>query len=158
MTLDHFRRYAIQPALALLPPSMHAIEAEALVLAIALQESKVQHRRQVGGPARSYVQFEHAGVAGVLRHPSSRPHALALCAALDVEAVPGAVYTAVEYQDVLAAGFARLLLWTLPQALPRRDQVDQAWSQYLAAWRPGKPHRHTWDAHFGRAWQVVIPR
>ena len=51
-----------------------------MLLAIGLQESRLTHRRQIGGPARGLWQFERGGgVAGVLRHAASRDHALSVC-------------------------------------------------------------------------------
>lgn len=165
MTPELFLAIAVRPALGLLPSSMHSREAEAMVLAICLQESRLQHRHQIGGPAVGYPQFELGlvgpsdrvvgGVASVLAHPATRAHALMLCRVLDITPSARHVYAALPYQDVLAAGLTRLLLWTLPVRLPLAHEVERAWQQYLEAWRPGKPHRHTWDAQYARAWQAV---
>lgn len=156
MTPAVFRDVALRPALRLLPPAMTSIEAEAILLAIALQESRLVYRKQILGPARGYLQFErNGGVMGVLSHPKTYRHAAALCAALDVQANASAVYEALIYQDVLAAGFGRLLLWTVPGRLPTRDEADRAWSQYIAGWRPGKPHPQTWNECWARAWAAV---
>ena len=38
--------------------------------------------------------------------------------------------------DVLAAGLARLLLWTDPSRLPRLGDADGAWQLYVRTWRP----------------------
>ena len=57
---------------------------------------------------------------------------------------PDAIYAALEYDDVLAAGVARLLLWTDPKALPPVGDVDAAWALYLRTWRPGKPKPDSW--------------
>jgi hypothetical protein len=129
--------------------------ARALLVAISLQESQLQARRQTDGPARSYFQFEPAGIAGVLQHHSSALHAAQICLALDVQASVSAVYRAIEFQDTLACVFARLLLWTLPDQLPTRDDVNGAWRQYLAAWRPGKPRAEDWPENYERAWTAL---
>jgi hypothetical protein len=155
MNAGLLRELAIRPALRLLPPAMSSIEAEAMLLAIGLQESRLAHRRQIGGPARSYWQFEFTGCSGVLTHHASRDHAERLCQQLDVYPRAGVVHAALEYQDVLAAAFARLLLWTLPTSLPKREQADTAWQQYQSAWRPGKPHPQTWPELYALAWEVV---
>lgn len=157
MRPDHLLTLAIRPALSLLPLAMRSEPAEGLLLAIAWQESEMRHRRQVPvAHARGYWQFERGGgVAGVLRHPATERHARALCEALDVPADTLPVYEALEYHDVLAAGFARLLLWTLPGPLPDRAQRDSAWAQYLAAWRPGKPHERRWPQSWVVAWTTL---
>ncbi len=156
MTLSEIRERAIAPALAMLPARMSSREAEIMLLAIGLQESRFEHRRQIGGPARGFWQFEQGGgVRGVLRHRSSREHALAVCRARNVIATESAVYAALEHDDVLAAAFARLLLWTDPKPLPALGDEQGAWDLYLRVWRPGKPHRHTWGALYEQAMEEV---
>lgn len=151
-------KYAILPAIHLLGASrFRSREAVALMLAIAMQESRIQHRAQVGGPARGFYQFERGGgVAGVLAHASTKTHAEFACNALLVEPAADDVYRAIQYNDVLAAAFARLLLWASPAALPTFAQGPQpAWDYYLAQWRPGKPHPDTWAGLWDRAWSVA---
>jgi hypothetical protein len=145
---------AIVPALSILPERMDTVPARAMLVAIALQESGLRHRVQVGGPARGWWQFEQIGVDGVQQHPSTRE------LATGVERVllcpPGAVYQAIKYGDVLAAAYARLLLWRLPESLPQSpSEVETSWQQYIAAWRPGKPHRDRWAANWRQAWAVA---
>ncbi|TKD32607.1 hypothetical protein [Azotobacter chroococcum] len=156
MTLSEIRAVAIAPALALLPARMKSPQAEALLLAIGLQESGLAHRRQIGGPARGLWQFEQGGgVRGVLLHPLSRPHALAACEARSVKPSAAAVYAELEHDDILAAAFARLLLWTDPASLPAVGEVGAAWDLYLRTWRPGKPHRNRWDAGYAKAMDAL---
>lgn len=146
----------IDPALCILPPMMTSRRARAMLLAIGMQESRLVHRRQINGPARGLWQFERGGgVAGVLRHPATQAHAETVCWRLGNAGTTAAVYHQLEHDDVLAACFARLLLWTLPGVLPDRGDTDGAWDQYIVAWRPGKPHRHTWDKFYEDAWEVV---
>lgn len=155
MTLSEIRRQAIMPALALLPARMseRLPQVEVLLLAIGLQESRFTSRRQLGGgPARSYWQGEiTGGMILVLDHAVTKLAARALCAARGVPATPRAVYTAIEHDDILAAGLARLLLWSDPFSLPRLGDAAGAWDLYIRTWRPGKPHRHTWDALYAQA-------
>src|SRR5690554_6652716 len=90
MTLAEIRASAIAPALELLPAQMTSPEAVVMLLAIGLQESRFQHRRQlVGspprpvGPAKSFWQAEQGGgmVRGLLRYhdPRVRDLATGLC-------------------------------------------------------------------------------
>ncbi|MDV5861979.1 hypothetical protein QM298_13940 [Pseudomonas mendocina] len=167
MTLKEIRERAITPALALLPARMSSPEAEVMLLAIGLQESRFQHRRQlVGspprptGPAKSFWQAEQGGgmVTGLLRYHDDRVRDLAvgLCAVRGVDQSPRAVWDAIERDDVLAAGLARLLLWTDPARLPALGDADGAWQLYERTWRPGKPHRSTWPALYGQALAEVM--
>ena len=147
----------ISPALALLPAAMDTQAARVMLLAIGLQESRFTHRQQIGGPARGFWQFEkgtrasRGGVWGVFLHAASKGHLAALCKARSVACDPDAIYPALEYDDVLAAGVARLLLWTDPKALPQIGEADAAWALYQRTWRPGKPHPQTWPALYAQA-------
>jgi hypothetical protein len=125
--------------------------ASILLLAVALQESGLESRFQKlnsekPGPARGWWQFESdGGVKGVMTHPASKDKAEALCAALDVEWDRKAIWRALEGHDILAVGFARLLLWTDPKPIPTNEVG--AWELYAnRLWRPGKPHPKTWPA------------
>lgn len=141
---------AMSEAFAILPSSMDSDKARVLMRAIGLQESRMKHRYQVidgggKGPARGLWQFErNGGVKGVLTHPASKRHAQSICLARGVPADPRSVWLALETDDVLAAAFARLLLWTDPGPLPAIGAADDAWEVYIRNWRPGKPHYSTW--------------
>lgn len=155
-TLDEIVFKAILPAYALLPDQMDTVEATCMLLAIGLQESRFQHRQQIGGPARGFWQFERGGgVKGVIMHDTTREQAQAVCKARGVPATTDAIYAALDQDDVLAAAFARLLLWTDPKPLPALGETDQAWDLYARTWRPGKPHRQTWNALYNRAMEAV---
>ena len=51
----------IIPGLKLLPPKFDTPEARVMMLAIGMQESRFLHRKQIGGPARGFFQFEEGG-------------------------------------------------------------------------------------------------
>lgn len=142
----------------LLPTVPFSANACILLLATGLQESKLAYRRQLGnGPARGLWQFERGGgVKGVLTHPASAGLAISLADARGVAPTAAAAWAALEMDDVLAAGFARLLYWTDPSRVPDRSDVDGAWDMYLRNWRPGKPHPATWAAHHASAVATVI--
>lgn len=147
----------VLPAYDLLPARMASIEATAMLIAIALQESRLIHRVQIGGPAHGFLQFEKGGgVHGVLNHAGTKAHAVSVCAARNCEPTNAAAYEAIVNDDVLAAAFGRLLLWTVAGPLPQRGQHQYAWEYYISGWRPGNPHRHTWDDFFDTAWQEVL--
>lgn len=145
MTLSEIRRSAIEPALLLLPAKMSSPQAECMLLAIGLQESRFVHRRQIKGPARSFWQAELGGgmVHGVLRHRLTGRFAVAACDARGVAPVNEQVYAAIEFDDVLAAALARLLLWSDPGRLPLEGDTEGAWQLYLRTWRPGAHSRGT---------------
>lgn len=117
-----------------------------MLLAIGLQESNFQHRRQlVGtpprptGPARSFWQAEVGGgmVRGVRVHAKTSALAAQLYQHHGVAANDLAVWAAIENNDLLAAALARLLLFTDPYKLPAVGDVEGAWQLYLRTWRPG---------------------
>lgn len=156
-------RHIIPAALSILPPPMNTTNARAMLLAIGLQESKFQHRRQTNyGPARGFWQFEKAGIRGVVKHVESRGPLAAALRELRYEHLidplsfqVADLHYAVEDNDVLACVFARLLLRTLPASLPGPDDNGAGWAQYLDGWRPGKPKPDSWPAHFAKAWEMV---
>ena len=153
---------AIMPALAELARCgiPDTLDARRFLLAIALQESALRHRRQVvvggaeNGPASSFWQFERGGgCKGVLTHYRVAPTMLQLCADFNVEPTPAGLWEAMRYHDIVATIAARLLLYTLPSKLA--TTADDGWAQYLAAWRPGRPHPKTWAANWELATLTV---
>jgi len=162
-----FLASALEPAYLLLPARMASREASAMILAICLQESGFRFRRQVVrysegqpvlGPAKGYAQFEMSGgILGVLRHETTRDHIRKVLDALTYDYEILTSYTAIEHNDVLTAAYARLLLWSDPEPLPAYGQDETAWKYYLRTWRPGKPHRETWNEHLTEAWRIVGP-
>lgn len=153
MTPSECNANVLTPALALLPGRMDTKPARRLLLAIALQESGLIHRRQVRGPAVSFWQFEPNGIIGVLRHPASSAMAESACAARGVPADLAPVYDAMERDDVLGACFARLLLWTDPRPMPTKGA--EGWTLYLRCWRPGKPHPARWPMCWNKAVEAL---
>jgi hypothetical protein len=157
---------ALEPlsqALDLLPDAMSTPEAVTMLLAIGLQESRLTHRVQISpkapggrGPARGLLQFEKGGGAtGVLTHQASRFWMHHACKARNVNPTPTALWLALEVDDVLAFAAGRLLLFTDPKRLPALGDVQGAWNLYIRCWRPGKPHRHTWDDNYNAALAAV---
>jgi hypothetical protein len=142
---------------ACLPARLDHVDAWRLLFAIGWQESRWQARHQHGGPASGFLQFEVAGVAGVLAHASTARLARRLLATLRYSTLdPVAIQRVLADNDVLALGFGRLLLWTLPDPLPGPQDARAGWAQYLAAWRPGRPRPETWAEAWARA-LVVCP-
>lgn len=148
-TAAYVRSHVLPAALQLLPARLDSPPARALIIAIGLQESRFEHRRQAGGgPARGFWQFERGGgTRGVLEHEASKPLARAVLTTLRYE--PGECFDALAHNDVLACAFARLLLWTHPSALP--TSAAGAWAYYLDTWRPGRPRPQTWQANYALA-------
>jgi len=158
MTPETFVDTVIDPALALLPPRMDSQEAVALLVAIALQESGLKHRRQVGGPALGFLQWELPQVGLVLRHPVVGPLARKVLAEMVYE--PGDpphehIHAAMEHNDILNAAFSRLLLWPDAAPLPKRGDVQGSLATYLRIWKPGRPRAETWPSNYVRAWNAV---
>lgn len=165
LTLRQINQKVLAPALALLPAAMDSQQARVLLLVTTLQEDPAQLRAQrvvVGGiarrgPARGLWQFElGGGVRGVMTHAASRYWAHRVCQARGVDFTARAVWNALETDDLLAAAFARLLIFTDAQALPALEDVQGAWRLYrYRCWRPGKPHPATWPGNHAKALEVV---
>lgn len=150
-----FPRGAVNEAFALLPTKWDSHWGRVTHAAIGYQETKYLHRRQVvkvdgvlkeAGPACGYWQFEKgrtSGVGGVMNFGglvSSK--AMQIC---DIRGVPfdrEQIWFALSQDDVLAAAFARLLMYTDAAPLPTTQEAG--WAMYARTWRPGKPHSETW--------------
>lgn len=154
--LREIDRDAIQPALMLLPMAMSWPPTVCMLLAIGLQESGLTHRAQMGGgPARGIGQFERdGGVRSVLTHPTTCAIARSVCETRGHEPDAQHAWAALEHDDVLAAAFMRLLLWTDPHRLPA--DPDGAWLMYLRCWRPGRPRPEHWASNWKRAEDWVL--
>lgn len=161
MTVPVAAMQAVDAALALLPPQMDTPAARVMLLAIGLQESRLTARAQIltgggKGPARGLWQFEQGGgCRGVLRHSASQYWMHHLCDQRGCPPTPSSLWSRIETDDVLAAGAARLLLFTDPRRLPQIGDDQGAWALYLRVWRPGKPHPHTWSALYAQAADAV---
>lgn len=145
----------ITPGLALLHPKFDTPEARVLLLAIGMQESRFRHRKQIGGPAHGFYQFERGGgVNGVLNHRWTK---LLITQVIDAKGIkPEECYDCIVNDDALATVFARLLLYTDPNPLPSlTSDPEESWRYYLVNWRPGKPHRDTFDDFLLHAREVV---
>jgi hypothetical protein len=159
MTPTEFAANVYTPALAKVRPFFPARiswtpAAHQMLMTIAGQESGWKHRRQLhNGPARGFWQFEAGGVRGVMRHPVSAGPALALCGNLGVPFVADDIHEAIETNDALAVGFARLLLFTDRSPLP--SDAAAGWDYYLRNWRPGKPHTATWFVRWTMAQRAL---
>lgn len=179
MTPSEAVQTALLPALALLPGAMNSPSAQVQLLAIAGQESNLEHRWQVidanrpdvKGPARGLLQFElgseasRGGVWGVYLHRASHHHLLHVCRLRGVECRPEIIWRALETDDVLAFAVGRLLLWTDPRALPAVGDEGAAFDLYTRTWRPGAYWRGSaaqraglrskWRGHFRRAMAAI---
>jgi len=155
-TLAEVRDEIIPKASTLLPAIPFTPESNVMLLAIGLQESRFKHRKQIKGPARGFWQFEKlGGTMGVLTHRKTFSTATALAAERLGDIRPRVVNEALAEDDILACAFARLLLWTDPAPLPKLGQTEKTWAYYLRNWRPGKPHRQTWDALYDQAVKAI---
>ena len=139
-----------------LPGKFNSTAANVLLLAIGLQESRFEHREQIGGPARGFWQFERGGgVNGVLTHPATAKNAVASCVLRGVNPTKEAVYQRLHEDDLLACAFARLLIYSDPRPLPPPGMANAGWDYYIANWRPGKPHRASWDDLYMQAMRAI---
>lgn len=143
--IPEYLKTAVLTALSLLPEKMDTPNARLALYAISKQETPRGDRRQlVGkppkpvGPAKGLWQFERGGgCLGVINHPATRAHMQTFCKARGIEFTSAALWDALEFDDVLAAAAARLLLYTDPRPLPKRGDEEGLWKVYAEVWRPG---------------------
>lgn len=153
MIANDFLKRIVDPALQFTAPFMGipvTDEARVLLMTIAGQESNWAARLQVGGPARSYWQFEKGGgVAGVFAQASGPLQKV--CWVLDIPFDEATVFEAMAWNDTLACVMARLLLWTDPAPLPWVGDKRAGWEYYLRNWRPGMPHPDGWETRYDQS-------
>jgi hypothetical protein len=149
----------IMPALAELARCgiPDTVDARRFILAIALQESRLAHRRQVAaggvesGPAASFWQFEQGGgCKGVLTHYLVASDHAQPVRRLQHRPDPGRPVGG----DALPRhhGGDRRAPADLHAAVASCRPLPAAgWDQYTAAWRPGKPHPETWASNWDLA-------
>lgn len=130
-------------------------QARVMLMAIAGQESDWRSRRQIGGPARSYWQFEQGGgVVDVLQRAPGK--IVTICRELDIPSNNAAtLFEAMAWNDMLACSMARLLLFIDLMPLPELGKEETAWQYYLRNWRPGAPHRDKWTEAYATAMDIV---
>lgn len=161
-----FDQYITTAALNLFDLKFSTPQAQAMILAIGLQESDFKHRRQLigfhrnwweslKGPAAGYFQFERIGIRGVLEHHTTGDMARTVLKILGYPEDVDAIHRGLVHNDMLAAAFARLALYRIPDRLPEKGEYVYAWQQYLEVWRPGKPHPDRWPERFADAWRIV---
>jgi hypothetical protein len=163
IVLDSILHSAVNPALLLLPRAMDSDAARVMLLSIGLQESKFEWRYQRTsdpyrhGPAKGFWQNERGNVFCVITNRATRAHAETVCKARGVPFDQVLIHERLEHDDVLAAAMARLILWADSKPLPPVDaDHETTWQCYLRCWRPGKPHRETWDAYHAQARAQVL--
>lgn len=164
----HFANFAIDQAIArgYMPRALDSARARVLLIAIAAQESNLEHRDQLespggrdlrDGPALGLVQFElgtrtsRGGVWGVMLHAASREPLRRACEAAGVPFEARAIWLRLEHDDALAFAVGRFLLLTDPRPLPNVGEVWPSWDYYIRNWRPGKPHPDRWPRGYNRA-------
>jgi hypothetical protein len=153
--MKDYVRDCITAALRQLPERMDTPSARLLIIAAGFQESDFQHRRQMGGPARGFWQFEEIGCRGVLMHHTTQDVARGLMLSARYAPHSDEAYGAIEHNDVLAAAFARLCFWRLPEPLPHTTDRDGLWHYYRVAWAPGRPRPEKWAESYRKALEWV---
>lgn len=166
-TPEQLLRLVIEPALRELPEGMDSIRARGMLLAIARQESNLEHWRQVApggspGPGRGPWQFEqNGGTAGVLNHHATRAIAEQVCRDHGIRREPRAAHLAMERPEnaLFACKFARLLLWTHPEGLPalEPEAEEYAFGYYEWLWRPGAHNTPVGRARARARWAGAWP-
>lgn len=151
--IDLIKDYVIPGAMSILPKDMNSPKAIAMLIAIAMQESKATHRRQINGPARGFWQFEQIAIAEIKRNPRTTYHFQNVLSNLEYPAELDIyeVWKLLEHNDILACCMARLNLWKHPYPLPELGESEKAWKYYLDVWKPGRPHITTWADYYDRA-------
>lgn len=125
-------------------------EAAVLLLTIAIQESALRYRKQLGnGPARGLFQMEPGPQAMIQLVMGKNRELRSLLPTND----PSEMWALLEYEpnDKYGVYIARAALQTDPKPLPRLGDEEEAWDCYLKHWRPGKPRKEKWGTSYEAA-------
>ncbi len=155
MTPRQFHDLCVIPGLSLLPPVMTSPEARVLLVAIAMQETGLVTRSQVGGSAFGFYQFEEIGVDGVFAHAETGHLAADVAKVLQIP-VDENFYEAVRWNDLISTVLARLNLWPDPAPLPAIGQELAARNYYARVWRPKIVAIQRWPAAYNAAMACVM--
>ena len=161
MTPDIFFTRIVEPTLKWMDASPSVSiptrpSAQVLVMTIAGQESRWKDRRQIGGPARGFWQFEGGPYSGTADVFLQTPRQLGtVCAMCEVPYDQETVFEALAWNDTLACAMARLLLWSDPAPLPSVGDKEGAWDYYIRRWKPGAPHRSSWDGLYDQSLSAI---
>ena len=154
MTPHTLHTMVIDPVLAELPFPQPR-ERTVLLMAIAIHESNLKHRRQMAdGPARSFWQMEAVAVNDTLQRCKPVRDFWHLLELEDDHVVARPyvwgpqVKRAVELSDLGACALAAGILFLRPGRLPEVGYPYRAWDYYLAAWKPGKPGLARWPGAY----------
>jgi hypothetical protein len=122
LTPSEFRSDIIDPTLKLL--DLYSPASSNLLLGTALVESKLVHRRQLGGgPARGYFQIEPATFRDVYgRYLKNKPRLLGIVNSLLTEAGVAPVEQ-LYLNDRLGCAIARIRYLYDPKPLPDADDI-----------------------------------
>lgn len=154
-TLEEVYNGAIQPAYTYLPGRLNSPEATCLLLAIGSQESGFNTRQQKKGPAHGLWQFEGNGVRTVLYSHASGNLLWQFCQDLGITYGSLSIYDSLLDDDILAAGLARLMLWSDSKPLPKVGDIESSWDYYKNCWNPGKPSRPRWSLSYSKAVDTI---
>lgn len=154
--IEYVTRIVYAAALSFFPRHLDSPEARALLTAIALQGSGLRDRMQHGSSiTHSLWAFDIATLRAALTHSHSKPFIGPVLSAMGYDQMPTTSYEAIKHNDVLACCYARALLCTHPQPLPKQDETELAWSYYFDLWRPGMSGRQAWPHNFETAWRAI---
>jgi len=121
-----------------------------MLVAIAMQESALITRKQVGGSAISPYQFEKIGIDNVFTHAETGRLVTGAAKELAIP-VDENFYDAVKWNDAIATVIARLILWLDPAPLPALGKEVDARAYYERTWRPGIKSSIRWTTSYGTA-------
>lgn len=140
-------------------------EAEVILLASAIQETRLRSRLQRSADnevifhlGRGFWQFEGgktAAIGGLMTHPATEALLRRCCKDFGVPFLRSMIHEAVAWHDDLACCLARLLFYSDPERLPALGQCDPAMDYYHRCWRPGKRHPEHWPKAYDTAMAIV---
>lgn len=162
MTPKHALETIIVPTLAPLGAPFDTRDARLMLVAAGMQESRFEARDQgdpdVPGPARGLWQFEKIACRDFVERGHRRlQHAVRCRRAIGVLEPMRLWWLIGEPRfDPVACLLARDALFRhVAEPLPQPGDVDEAWRQYVAAWKPGQRDRERWTRSYAASLEAL---
>lgn len=152
----YIRDIVMPAAFQMLPYKMATRPALAFVLAAGYQESNLEHRKQIGGPALGFWGFEPGqdkAWDGLLSRGDTGETLRIILKYMSYSEDTKA--DVLRHQDILAAVAARLLIWTHASPLPKEHEIEGGYRQYDWLWRPGEKRHEDWRESWKMGWKLA---
>lgn len=151
MDLKTALKEVIEPGLIKLPDHLNTVEAEAMLLAIGMQETKFELSNCVNSDRMGFFRVSTRDIIKLITIDWTSK------LLLDIANGANKFINELVLEDAhFCALCARLMLSITGESLPNlNSDPSESWNLYLKTWKPDNPKRETWDAYWMHALYCV---